>query len=125
VRDSKCERARVNAVIVSPRYFRDVHLDFHPKLGRMPLDHTICIDAVHVLAVEQAGAAKGGAEEGAFAILTEAGGLDIFVQKSFELVVSRHLVGACRLSRAGGPTSVCRWRNHNANYSTIPQANEG
>jgi hypothetical protein len=58
----------------------------HAELSGAALDHAIGIDPVHGLAVEHAGAAKGGAEEGAFAILTYPGGLDVFVQKRFELI---------------------------------------
>jgi hypothetical protein len=47
---------------------------------------------MHGLAVQLTGPVAGGTEEGTFAILTDAGGLDVFVQKGFEVVVRRHLV---------------------------------
>ena len=48
--------------------------------------------AVHRLVGQRAGAAGGGAEEGALAVVADAGRLDIGVEIGFELVVRRHLM---------------------------------
>ncbi len=68
------------------------NLDLHAELCSAALDHAIRIDPVHGLAAQEAGAAKGGAEEGALAIVPETGCLDIFIQKGFELVMRRHFM---------------------------------
>src|SRR4051794_14446580 len=55
-------------------------------------DHPIGINAVHQLAGQRAGSAARTAEEGAFAIIADAGSGEIFVNEGFELVMRRHLV---------------------------------
>ena len=66
--------------------------DGHAELGGAALDHPVCVDAVHRRGGERASAADGGAEEGALARVAEAGGLDVFIEEGFELVMRRHLV---------------------------------
>src|SRR4051812_11792994 len=49
-----------------------------PGLGGAAADHPISVDAVHRLAGERAGSAARGTEEGAFAIVADIGGGEIF-----------------------------------------------
>src|SRR4051794_12365081 len=58
-------------------------------LGGAAADHPVGIDAVHRLAGQRAGSAPRGAEEGAFAVIADAGSGEIFVNEGFELVMRR------------------------------------
>ena len=65
---------------------------FEAGLCRTVVDHPIGVDAVHQLASQFTGSAARGAQQGAFAIVADAGGGEIFVDEGFELVMHQHFV---------------------------------
>jgi hypothetical protein len=62
------------------------------EIGGAALNHTPGVNAVHRLFRQRVCAANGGAEEGALAVVADAGDLDVSVKVSFEIVMRRHFV---------------------------------
>jgi hypothetical protein len=58
---------------------------------------------VHRRLGQRESAATGGAEEGGFALIALAGGLDIGVQIRFQIMMRRHLMAAAFLMQANPP----------------------
>lgn len=67
-------------------------LALEPSFGGAPADHLVGVDTVHRPICKNLGSAQCRAKEGGLAALANTGGIEIFVEELFELVMCRHFV---------------------------------
>src|SRR5208337_4699126 len=66
--------------------------DSRAEIGSAALDHAPCVDTVHRLVGQRAGATGGGAEQGSLAVVADDGGLNVGIKVGFEIVMRRHFM---------------------------------